>query len=127
MDTREGPESREISPAAEGVAGDEVARDERSGRGAGDAAGGFRAPGAPRRTARTVSPDAARVAGFTGEQRLLLLDAWMRSKLLAKGEVPEGEARVVRGERADQGQQVEKRSHVGRSTTDPADARRTAG
>jgi transposase InsO family protein len=30
-----------------------------------------------------VAPDAARVAGFTGEQRLLLLDSWMRSKLPA--------------------------------------------
>jgi len=30
-----------------------------------------------------VSPEAARIANFTGEQRLLLLDAWMRSKLPA--------------------------------------------
>jgi len=30
-----------------------------------------------------VSPEAARAAGFTGEQRLLLLDAWIRSKLPA--------------------------------------------
>jgi transposase InsO family protein len=83
MDTQEGLDSGVSSPAEERGVGDEVAADERSGRGAGEAGSGFVARGAPRRTARTVAPDAARVAGFTGEQRLLLLDAWMRSKLPA--------------------------------------------
>ena len=83
MDPKEGPESRDSSPAEERGVGDEVAADERSGRGGGGAGSGFVARGAPRRTARTVAPDAARVAGFTGEQRLLLLDAWLRSKLPA--------------------------------------------
>jgi transposase InsO family protein len=35
-----------------------------------------------------VAPEAARVANFTGEQRLLLLDAWMRSKLPASEFAP---------------------------------------
>jgi transposase InsO family protein len=35
-----------------------------------------------------VRPDAERVANFTGEQRLLLLDAWMRSKLPASEFAP---------------------------------------
>jgi transposase InsO family protein len=33
--------------------------------------------------ARTVAPEACRAANFTGEQRVLLLDAWMRSNLPA--------------------------------------------
>jgi transposase InsO family protein len=83
MDEQERLESRESAPAAERVAGDEVAGDERRGRGGGAGGGGFSPRGAPRRTRRTLSPDAARVAAFTGEQRLLLLDAWMRSQLPA--------------------------------------------
>jgi len=79
MDEKERQDSEGTAPAEERVVGDEVAGDERSGR------GGARARRAygPRRTARTVRPDAERLAGFTGEQRLLLLDAWMRSKLPA--------------------------------------------
>jgi transposase InsO family protein len=83
MDEKERRESGGSGPAEERVVGDEVAGDERSGRAGGDAGGGFAPRGAPRRTARTHAPDTARVANFTGEQRLLLLDAWMRSKLPA--------------------------------------------
>ncbi|MHC4669902.1 MAG: DDE-type integrase/transposase/recombinase [Planctomycetota bacterium] len=83
MDTKKGPESEGSAPAEERGVGDGVAGDERSGRGGGDAGGSFVPRGAPRRTARTRAPDAARVADFTGEQRLLLLDSWMRSKLPA--------------------------------------------
>ncbi len=83
MDKKERRESKDSAPAEERVGGDEVAGDERSGRGGAAAGGRFSPRGAPRRTARTVAPDAARVANFTGEQRLLLLDAWMRSKLPA--------------------------------------------
>jgi len=83
MDEREGRDLKGGAPAEERGEGDEVAGGERSGRGGGTAAPPFRAPGAPKRTARTVAPEAARAAGFTGEQRLLLLDAWMRSKLAA--------------------------------------------
>jgi transposase len=88
MDEKEGRESRGSAPAEERVVGDGVAGDERSGRGDGDAGKGFSPRGAPRRTARTVRPDAGRVANFTGEQRLLLLDAWMRSKLPASEFAP---------------------------------------
>ena len=83
MDKKERRESKDSAPAEERVGGDGVAGDERSGRGGAAAGGRFSPRGAPRRTARTVAPDAARVANFTGEQRLLLLDAWMRSKLPA--------------------------------------------
>ena len=83
MDEKEGREARGTGPAAERVVGDGVAGDERSGRAGGGAAEGFIPRGAPRRTARTLAPEAARVAAFTGEQRLLLLDAWLRSKLPA--------------------------------------------
>ena len=83
MDEKERRESGGSAPAEERVVGDGVAEDERSGRGGGDAGGGFSPRGAPRRTARTVAPDAVRVANFTGEQRLLLLDSWIRSKLPA--------------------------------------------
>ncbi len=79
MDEREGRDLGDDAPAEERGVGDEVAGDERSGRGA---AGRPRRRSA-RRTARTVSADEVRVAGFTGEQRLLLLDAWIRSNLSA--------------------------------------------
>ena len=79
MDDKEGRESMGPAPAEERVVGDGVAGDERSGRGGGDAGAGFSPRGARRRTARTVRPETERVANFTGEQRLLLLDAWMRS------------------------------------------------
>lgn len=83
MSSKQEDKSRSVDPLAEGVGGDEVAADERSERGRGPRGGGFSPRGAPRRTARTVSPEAARIAAFSGEQRLLLLDAWMRSKLPA--------------------------------------------
>jgi transposase InsO family protein len=82
MEEQEERGSGQETPAAERGVGDEVAGDERSGRGGGRGHG-FAPRGAPRRTARTVAPDAERVAAFTGEQRLLLLDAWTRSKLPA--------------------------------------------
>jgi transposase InsO family protein len=83
MDPKQRQESGASAPAEERGVGDEVAGEERSGRGGGEAGSGLSPRGAPRRTAQTLSPDAARVANFTGEQRLLLLDAWMRSKLPA--------------------------------------------
>jgi len=83
MDEREGRDLRGDAPAEERGVGDEVAGDERSGRGVGDGPPAFRGPGTPKRTARTVAPESSRAAGFTGEQRLLLLDAWIRSKLAA--------------------------------------------
>lgn len=88
MDKKERREAESSAPAEERVGGDEVAGDERRGRGGGAAGGRFSPRGAPRRTARTVAPDAERVANFTGEQRLLLLDAWMRSKLPASEFAP---------------------------------------
>ncbi|MHC4162337.1 MAG: DDE-type integrase/transposase/recombinase [Planctomycetota bacterium] len=88
MDEKEGRESRGSAPAEERVVGDGVAEDERSGRGGGDAGEGFSPRGTPRRTPRTVRPETERVANFTGEQRLLLLDAWMRSKLPASEFAP---------------------------------------
>ena len=75
--------SKGSAPDEERGVGDGVAGDERSGRGGGDAGGGFSPRGAARRTARTIAPDAVRLASFTGEQRLLLLDSWIRSKLPA--------------------------------------------
>ncbi len=64
----------------EGGAGDEVAGAERSGR----AASGSYAPvGKPRRTARTQKRAPLRTSEYSGEQRLLLLDCWFRSKLAA--------------------------------------------
>ncbi|MHC4451792.1 MAG: DDE-type integrase/transposase/recombinase [Planctomycetota bacterium] len=83
MSGNQGSESGSVDPLAERSGGDEVAGEERSERAADPTRGGFSPRGAPRRTARTVSPEAARIAAFTGEQRLLLLDAWMRSKLPA--------------------------------------------
>lgn len=83
MGHHEGREEKAGGPAEERVEVGEVDFGERSGRSSGGAAEGFQAPGAPRRTARTVSPADGRVANFTGEQRLLLLDAWLRSKLPA--------------------------------------------
>lgn len=82
MSDKQKRDQDENNPLAEGVGGDEVAGDERSERAA-DSPRKYVPRGAPRRTARTVSPEAARVAAFTGEQRLLLLDAWLRSKLPA--------------------------------------------
>ena len=75
MGHHEGREEKAGGPAEERVEVGEVDFGERSGRSSGGAAEGFQAPGAPRRTARTVSPADGRVANFTGEQRLLLLDA----------------------------------------------------
>lgn len=83
MSEQEGRESREIDPLEERVGGDEVAGEERIERGGEGKDPGFVPRGARRRTSRTVSPEASRVASFTGEQRLLLLDAWLRSKLPA--------------------------------------------
>ena len=45
-------------------------------------------------------------------------------ELLAEHEVLQGEARPVRGKGADQGQQIEKQSHGGGSSTAVIDARR---
>ena len=70
-------------PAREQSTGDEVAEAERKGRPLDGPSEGFRGPGVPRRVARTVAPEAVRAAAFTGQQRLLLLDTWMRSQLPA--------------------------------------------
>ena len=83
MSEKQGRESRSVDPLAERIGGDEVAGEERSERAGGPEGGVFSPRGAPRRTARTVSPEAARIAAFSGEQRLLLLDSWLRSKLPA--------------------------------------------
>ena len=78
MESKTGAETRENLPAAERIGGDEVAGEERSGRD-GNAGTGrpVRRP-APSRVARTIPADTVRLANFTGEQRLLLLDAWLR-------------------------------------------------
>lgn len=83
MDDKEKLEQSESAGSAEGVVGDEVAGNEWSGPRGGACHAGFTTKGRRRRMARTVSPDAERVANFTGEQRLLVLDAWLRSKLPA--------------------------------------------
>jgi len=83
MDEQEEREKREEGPAAERVGGDEVAGDGRSGRPLEAGAVRYRPRGAPRRSARTVHPDAVVSPAFSGEQRLLILDAWQRSKLPA--------------------------------------------
>ncbi|MHC4821815.1 MAG: hypothetical protein ACYTDX_08875, partial [Planctomycetota bacterium] len=81
MSVRNEGDRRSEDPVAERIGGDEVAGEERSER----VSRGLTSRGTRRRTARTVSPeDAARIASFTGEQRLLLLDAWLRSKLPAR-------------------------------------------
>ncbi len=64
----------------EASVGDEVAKARRRGRAA---SGGFVPPKAKRRTARTVKHGPSCASEFTGEQRLLLLDCWFRSKLPA--------------------------------------------
>lgn len=83
MDDKEKLEQSESAGSAEGVGGDEVAGNEWSGPRGGACHAGFSTKGKRRRTARTSSPDHDRVANFTGEQRLLVLDAWLRSKLPA--------------------------------------------
>ena len=83
METRKGPESRENPPAAERVGGDGVAADECSGREIEAAPESRAARSAPSKVARTLAPEAVRLANFSGQQRLLLLDAWLRSKLPA--------------------------------------------
>ena len=83
MDEREGRDLGDDAPAEERGVGDEVAGDERSGRGAASGPRRKAPRRSARRTARTVSADEVRVAGFTGEQRLLLLDSWIRSNLSA--------------------------------------------
>jgi transposase len=85
MSVRNEGDRRSEDPVAERIGGDEVAGEERSER----VSRGLTSRGTRRRTARTVSPeDAARIASFTGEQRLLLLDAWLRSKLPARDFAP---------------------------------------
>jgi transposase InsO family protein len=80
MSGNEGRRPGDKDPVAERIGGDGVAGEERSER----VSRGLTKRGKQRRTARTLHPeDAARVAEFTGEQRLLLLDAWLRSKLPA--------------------------------------------
>jgi len=82
-------QARKKDPGAtpEGASGgDEVAGARPEGRGAGGAAGArepFRGPGRPNRLKKTVRPEAGREREFTGEQRLLMLDTWLRSKLPA--------------------------------------------
>jgi len=83
MSDQEGRESREVEPLEERVGGDEVAGDERIERVGAPGGEAFSPRRARRRTSRTVPPEASRLAQFTGEQRLLLLDAWLRSKLAA--------------------------------------------
>ena len=83
MDTQDEREKRQEGPAAEGVGGDGVAGDERSGRPLEAGAVRYRPRGAPRRTRRTVKLDEIVTPAFSGAQRLLILDAWQRSKLPA--------------------------------------------
>lgn len=83
MESKTGAETREDLPAAERIGGDEVAGEERSGRDRDGGTGGAVRRRSPSRVARTIPAEAARLANFTGEQRLLLLDAWLRSKLPA--------------------------------------------
>ena len=64
----------------EGSLGDEVGKASRRGRAA---SGGFTPRGVRRRTARTTKRTTVSATEFTGEQRLLMLDCWMRSKLPA--------------------------------------------
>jgi transposase InsO family protein len=80
MDENRRPYEGPGAAPTERGAGDEVAEAERSGRGAGRDS---RLPGTPRRTARTTRGRHSRVTDFTGEQRLLVLDCWFRSKLPA--------------------------------------------
>ena len=83
MSKQQGSASKGVEPLEERVGGAEVAAEERIERAGAVPDAAFVPRGARRGTARTVSPDAARVANFTGEQRLLLLHAWLRSKLPA--------------------------------------------
>jgi transposase InsO family protein len=69
---------------AEGASvGDEVAGARPGGRGAGELREPYRGPGRPNRLKKTARPEAGRERAFTGEQRLLMLDTWLRSKLPA--------------------------------------------
>ena len=67
-------------PPTEQGGGDEVAEPKRRRRAA---SAGFVPAGKPRRTSKTRKPEKSRLENFTGEQRLLLLDCWFRSKLPA--------------------------------------------
>ena len=67
-------------PPTERGGGDEVAEPKRRRRAA---SAGFVPAGKPRRTAKTRKSESSRLENFTGEQRLLLLDCWFRSKLPA--------------------------------------------
>ncbi|MCP5042076.1 MAG: DDE-type integrase/transposase/recombinase, partial [bacterium] len=64
----------------EGSVVDEVDKASRRG---GAASSGFVPRGTRRRTARTTKRASTRGGDFTGEERLLILDCWMRSKLTA--------------------------------------------
>jgi transposase InsO family protein len=79
MDDEKRGEGRAGGPPTERGVGDAVAGAERRRR----AASGPALPGTPQRTARTRKAAPSRLEGFTGEQRLLLLDCWFRSKLAA--------------------------------------------
>jgi transposase InsO family protein len=67
-------------PPTERGGGDEVAEPKRRRRAA---SAGFVPAGKPRRTAKTRKSESSRLENFSGEQRLLLLDCWFRSKLPA--------------------------------------------
>ena len=73
------PKSTGGRPPEESV-GDGVAKASRRVRAA---SGGLAPRGTRRRTARTSKRPAAQAGDFTGEERLLILDCWMRSKLAA--------------------------------------------
>ena len=80
MDDKKRRTKEALGPLTEQGGGDEVAGAERSERAAG---AGFAPKGKPRRTASTRKKEPSRLENFTGEQRLLLLDCWFRSKLPA--------------------------------------------
>ncbi|MDX1648692.1 MAG: DDE-type integrase/transposase/recombinase [Myxococcota bacterium] len=75
----------EVAGPARGASeGDGVAAASAAGRaGGGGGEALTRGPGRPNRLKRTVRPEAHREKEFTGEQRLLMLDTWLRSKLPA--------------------------------------------
>ena len=78
-DEKRSPKGTGGRPPEESL-GDGVAKASRSGRAA---SSGFAPRGTRRRTARTSKRPAAQAGDFTGEERLLILDCWMRSKLAA--------------------------------------------
>ena len=76
-------QERTAGPSGGSSGGDEVAGASPARRAGGGAEEGYRGPGRPNRLKRTARPEAQREKEFAGEQRLLMLDTWLRSKLPA--------------------------------------------